>query len=111
MGLIALFPLEPVEVALDHLVVFRAIGRQPQRCAHLADALVADLGALERAGAVGPGVVGYRVADGFVLLVTETAVDLTIGRQRVTAPGSYSLALNPGLQTLPAGSTLERAAA
>src|SRR5579864_1770098 len=78
MGLVAPLLLEPVEVAIDHLVVLGAVVRT-QRGAEHADALIADLGPLEGSGAVGPGVVGYRIADRFVLLVAEPAVDLASG--------------------------------
>src|ERR1700719_4643376 len=78
MGLIAPLLLEPVEVAIDHLVVLGAVVR-PQRGAHHADALIADLLPLVGPGAVSPGVVGQRIGDRFVLLVAEPAVDLTIG--------------------------------
>ena len=45
----------------------------------MADALVADLFPVVGPGAVGPGVVGQRIGDRFVVLVAEPAVDLAIG--------------------------------
>ena len=78
MEFIAPLLLVPILVAVDHLVELGSVRRRPQRSAELANALVADLKALVRARAVGPGVIRDRIGDRLVLLMTQPTAELGV---------------------------------